>query len=172
MHVGGWDEGSVGCHVINACMQQAATMAAWTSHASPRGGALVWGSLATSQGTRPTAHKGTPRTKRNTNWCLGPQGHTSHKEQHGLGPGLLLSYRLTRPQPSCRTMALRMKGKRLGESWSPLPGRALRTLAFKNEENKNVIVSQGALPTLIQVGAAGGCGERGEWRGGRAWALH
>mgnify|MGYP002787094418 CR=1 FL=1 len=28
---------------------------------------------------------------------------------------------------------------------------ALRTLAFKNEENKNMIVNHGALPTLIQL---------------------
>ena len=28
---------------------------------------------------------------------------------------------------------------------------ALRTLAFKNEDNKNLIVSEGALPVLIQM---------------------
>jgi hypothetical protein len=33
----------------------------------------------------------------------------------------------------------------------PVACRALRTLAFKNEQNKNVIVDQGALPTLIQL---------------------
>lgn len=41
---------------------------------------------------------------------------------------------------------------------------ALRTLAFKNEENKRQIVECGALPLLIQVGCPRGAPALGAWR--------
>lgn len=45
---------------------------------------------------------------------------------------------------------------------------ALRTLAFKNEDNKNQIVECGALPMLIQVGGeVAGRQWRGRGRVGR-----
>ena len=40
---------------------------------------------------------------------------------------------------------------RLAVSVQRAAAGALRTLAFKNEENKNMIVEGGALPTLVQM---------------------